>query len=133
MSHVTLTQTANIDHPTLEHTALALEQNRGALEVLNAELTRKAEASTLSASEALFKARVAAARAAIEDYLAFLANLKAGLEKGEARSFRIGKELYAQKFAYDIQSGYTVEQLYRMAKAEKASIHERMELMARVL
>ena len=30
-----------------------------------------------------------------------------------ARSFRIGRELYAQKFAYDIQSRYSVEELSR--------------------
>jgi len=38
-----------------------------------------------------------------------------------------------QKFAHDIQSRYSVEELYAMAKAEKASLHDRMELMARVL
>jgi uncharacterized protein (DUF885 family) len=124
----------NIDHPTLEHTTLALERNQAALDVFNEELIQKVDASTLSPSDkALFKTRVAAARAAISDYVAFLVGLKTNLEKGGARNFRIGRELYAQKFAYDIQSGYTMDQLYEMAKAEKASLHERMELMARVL
>jgi len=125
---------ANIDRPTLEHTTLALEQNQAALDVFNDALLQKVEASTLSASDkVLFKTRVEAARGAIADYVAFLASLKVKLEKNGARSFRIGKELYAQKFRYDIQSAYTIEQLYQMARAEKASLHERMELMARVL
>jgi len=125
---------SNIDNPTLEHTTLALERNQAALDVFNDELLTRVDASTLSPSDkTLFKTRVIAARAAINDYVAFLAGLKAKLEKNGARSFRIGKTLYAQKFAYDIQSGYTVEQLYQMAKAEKASLHDRMELMARVL
>ena len=125
---------ASIDRPTLEHTTLAIEQNEGALGVFNDELLRKVESSALNPSaKALFATRTAAARAAIADYVAFLSDLKAKLEKGDARSFRIGKDLYAQKFAFDIQSRYTAEQLYRMAKAEKASLHERMELMARIL
>jgi uncharacterized protein (DUF885 family) len=125
---------ASVDRPTLEDTTRALDQNRAALDVFDDELRRRVEASGLSASDkALFNSRVVAARAAIADYVAFLAELKANLEKGGARSFRIGKELYTQKFARDIQSRYSVDELYAMAKAEKASLHDRMELMARVL
>jgi uncharacterized protein (DUF885 family) len=125
---------ASVDRPTLEDTTRALDQNRAALDVFDDELQKRVEASGLSASDkALFASRVAAARAAIADYVAFLAELKATLEKGGARSFRIGLELYAQKFARDIQSRYSVDELYTMAKAEKASLHDRMELMARVL
>lgn len=125
---------ASIERPTLEDTTRALDQNRAALDVFDDELLRKVEASGLSAPEkALFEERVVAARAAIAGYVAFLADLKAKLERGGARSFRIGRELYAQKFAHDIQSRYSVEELYAMAKGEKASLHDRMELMARVL
>lgn len=125
---------ANLDHPTLEHTMLAIEQNQGALDVFGDELMSKVESSNLSRSDKdLLMARAAAAKAAIADYIAFLTSLKARLDKGGGRNFRIGKDLYAQKFAYDIQSGYTVEQLYQMATVEKASLHERMEVMARGL
>ena len=125
---------ANIDRPTLENTTLALDQNRSALAVFDDELLKKVDGSGLSASDkTLFASRVTAAKAAIVDYVAFLAELKAKLERGGARSFRIGKELYAQKFAHDIPSRYSVSELYAMAKAEKASLHDRMELMARVL
>lgn len=125
---------ANIERPTLEHTTIAIEQNKGAVGVFDDELLKKVDASKLSKSDkALFRTRVEAAKAAITDYVAFLTALKPKLEAGGARSFRIGKDLYAAKFGHDIQSSFSADQLYAMAKAEKASLHDRMELLARVL
>jgi uncharacterized protein (DUF885 family) len=125
---------ANIEKPTLEHTVLAIEQNQGALGVFDDELLKKVDASKLSKSDkALFRTRMDAAKAAITDYVAFLTAMRPALEAGGARNFRIGKELYAAKFSHDIQSGFTAEELYAKAKAEKASLHDRMELLARVL
>ena len=125
---------ASLSRPTVEDTAIAIEQNRNGLEVFDEGLMRKVQSSGLTDSEkALFAVRVAAARAAIADYVSFLADLKPKLEQGGGRSFRIGKELYAQKFAYDLQSGFTVTELYDKARAEKAALHDRMELLARIL
>ena len=57
---------ANIADPTLEHTQLAILQNRGALTVLGPELARKVETSGLSPAEkSLFAQRLEAARGAI--------------------------------------------------------------------
>jgi len=81
----------------------------------------------------LFKVRVAAARTAIQSYVDFLTDHAAKLKQGGARSIRIGKELYAQKYAFDLQSGYTAEQLYEKALAEKASMLDRMEKTSREL
>jgi uncharacterized protein (DUF885 family) len=125
---------ASIAGPTLEHTELAIRQNKGALTVFGADLMKKVESSGLSAQEkALFAQRVDAARTAINDYLAYLGALEAKLKAGPARGFRIGKALYEQKFAYDIQSGFTAEQLYRRALADKAALHDAMEKLAREL
>lgn len=125
---------ANLEHPTLVHTELALEQNQGALGVFADELRTQVDGSKLSAAEkAAFHQRVAAAKTAITGYIEFLTALKEKLKKGEERSFRIGKQLYAQKFAYDIGSGYTAAELYVKAKAEKAALHDRMEKLARTL
>ena len=125
---------ANIERPTLEHTVIAIEQNKGALGVFDDEMLKKVDASKLSKSDkALFRTRVDAAKAAISDYVAFLTAMRPSLEAGGARSFRIGKDLYAAKFGHDIQSSFSAEQLYAKAKAEKASLHDRMELLARVL
>jgi uncharacterized protein (DUF885 family) len=125
---------ANIQDPTLEHTELAIQQNKGTLGVFGDELLKKVEASGLSKREKeLFTERVAGAKTAINDYLAYLADLKVKLEQGGARSFRIGRELYEQKFAHDIQSGFTATELYQKALAEKARLHDEMEKLAREL
>jgi uncharacterized protein (DUF885 family) len=125
---------ASLGTPTLEHTRLAILQNRGALEVFGDPLLARVDGSALDAAEkALFRERVASARKAIAEYLTFLVELEGRLAKGGARSFRIGKELHAAKFTSDIQSSFTADELHRMALAEKASLHDRMELLARVL
>ena len=125
---------ANVSDPTLEHTQLALRQNKGSLAVFGPQLMKKVDASGLGAEErALFARRLDAAKAATGDYIAWLTALETKLEAGPARSFRIGKALYEQKFAYDIQSGFTAGQLYRRALAEKARLHDAMEIRAREL
>jgi len=126
----------NIASPTREHTQLAIEQNHGALAVFGAELDRTIASSGLSTAERrALTDRLAAARGAIEGYVAWLETLDAELASGAepARSFRLGRDLYAQKFAFDIQSGETAEALYERAVAEKASLLQRMALLADLL
>ena len=119
---------ASISDPTAEHIELALRQNRGAARIFGDELMKKVDASGLSGEEkALFKQRADASKAAIDGYIAYLGTLQG------TRSFRIGPALYQQKFAYDIQSGFTAEELYRRALAEKAALHDAMEKRAREL
>jgi uncharacterized protein (DUF885 family) len=127
---------ANVATPTREHTQLAIEQNRGALEVFGAELERAIESAGLTREErAIFAERLTAARAAIEDYVAWLEALDARLASGAtpARSFRLGSELYAEKFAFDIQSGDSAEALYERAVAEQRRLLTRMSLLAELL
>jgi len=126
----------NIESPTREHTRLAIDQNRGALGVFGPDLEHTLEMSGLSAAErSSFNRRLAAARAAIDDYVRWLEALDARLASGAvaARSFRLGAELYAPKFAYEIQSGDTAEALYSRALAEKDALHARMTLLAGLL
>lgn len=125
---------ASIANPTLEHTQLAVQQNKGTLGIFGDELAQKVAVSGLSADEKqLFATRLAATKAAISDHVAWLMKQEAALKQGGARSFRIGAALYEQKFAYDIQSGYTAQQLYERARAEKARLHDQMEKLAREL
>jgi hypothetical protein len=126
----------NIASPTREHTQLAIEQNRGALAVFGAELDATLANSGLSAAERrTFSARVAAARVAIEGYVAWLEALDIKLASGAepARSFRLGRDLYAQKFAFDIQSGETAGALYERAVLERDNLLRRMSLLADLL
>lgn len=117
----------NIAEPTMEHTELAIAQSQGAFSVLNDDLLAKVNASGLTdADKQLFASRLAAAKQAINGYIAYLNNLKSVLEQNGARSFRIGEALYEQKFAYDIQAGMTGKELYQKALVDKANVQSEM-------
>ena len=120
---------ANIDRPTLEHTQLAITQNQGALTVLDEGLMVRVNDSGLSASErAQFELSLNAARAAIGDWIDWLGKRYDELEaSGEARPFRIGAELYEQKFAHDIQASFTAAELYQRALEEKDRLLAEMD------
>ncbi|MEM7357988.1 MAG: DUF885 domain-containing protein [Pseudomonadota bacterium] len=113
--------------PTPEHTDLAIQQNRGALGVFAKIIPEKIALSTLSEQQRrLLAKRLDAATDAIESYIAWLEAKKVTFSQGDVRSFRIGTELYEQKFKYDIVSDYTAVELYQKAIAEKERLHARM-------
>lgn len=125
---------ASIRRPTREHTQLAIQQNRGVLQLFGDELLAQVEGSALDDREkAVFRERVAATRTAVEGYVAWLTELEPTLTPDYARSFRLGRELYEPKFAYDIQSGFTIEQLYERAQGAKERLLVDMEKHARTL
>ncbi len=117
----------NIVEPTLEHTQLAVMQNQGAFSVFSDELLTTVKQSGLTDEEkALFTQRFNLVTAAINQHIEWLKNLESKLEQEGARSFRIGEELYEQKFAFDIQAGMTGKALYEKALADKANIQAEM-------
>jgi uncharacterized protein (DUF885 family) len=122
----------NITIPTMEHTELAIVQNKGALAVFSDDLLKKVADSGLTAPQkALFKTRVADAKTAINGYIAFLQDLTLQLKSnGNARSFRLGSKLYTQKFAYDIQSSYSAKEIYQKAKQDKNDVLIKMAKLA---
>lgn len=125
---------ANIKQPTREHTQLAIQQHQGALALLGDELLAKVAKSGLSPDEqAQFRTRVADARKATEGYIAWLTELEPSLTPDYASSFRLGRERYVQKYAYDIQSGLTIEQLYERARAAQERLTADMEARSRAL
>jgi uncharacterized protein (DUF885 family) len=126
----------NIANPTREHTRLAIEQNQGALDVLGEGLEERIAAASLTASErAVFMQRLTGARSAIESYVAWLQALEVKLASGEVvpRDFRLGRELYERRFALEVQTGDTAEQLYQRALEEKERLLTRMGLLADLL
>lgn len=124
----------SIKNPTHEHTQLAIEQNLGAKGVFGDELRKKVQASGLSEHEKkTFETRLDAALAAIDGYVAWLRELDKSLAQGNARSFRLGRELYEKKFAFDIQTGDTPEGLYKKAVREKENLHARMTMLTDAL
>ncbi|MBC7454356.1 MAG: DUF885 domain-containing protein [Massilia sp.] len=122
---------ASIVNPTHEHTRLALAQAPGTMTLL-ADLGKAAQESILTAPEkAIFAQRIANAGTALIGYIDFLAALdKTGQEQHTARSFRIGKDLYDAKFAFDIASASSAEQTYRKALAAREDLLLRMNGLA---
>lgn len=122
----------SIRNPSREHTRLAIEQNQGALDVFGADLDKQIAGSGLSTDErALFKRRIAAARGAIEKYVGGLETLDKQLaHSGNARSFRLGRELYDSKFAFANPGGGRAEALYASAQGERERVLGKMAALA---
>ncbi len=122
---------ASIVNPTHEHIELALQQAPGVMVVL-ADLGKAAQDSILNQGEKnLFAGRIAAAGNALIGYIDFLTDLdKQQQAAGTARSFRLGKALYEQKFGYDIQAGVSAEQMYQKALVAREELLARMDALA---
>ena len=122
---------ASITTPTREHTQLAIAQAPGTMVIL-ADLGKAAQESILTTQEkAIFAQRLANAGSALLGYMEFLNGIeKRQAANGQARPFRIGKALYEQKFALDIQSSNSAEQTYRKALATREELLTRMDAVS---
>jgi uncharacterized protein (DUF885 family) len=122
---------ANISNPTREHTQLAIAQAPGVIGLL-ADLDKQAQASILTSIEKqLFAQRVSQARMAVEGYAAWLGELDKNMaQAGGGRSFRIGRDLYEAKFAFDIQAGSSGEQTYHKALAAREQLLANMDRLS---
>ncbi|MRW84415.1 DUF885 family protein [Pseudoduganella sp. FT26W] len=121
---------ANIVNPTREHTRLAIAQAPG-VQALLAEVDKVAQASILTPVEKQqYTQRVNAALMAVDGYVAFLTEMDKQMDSRGRRTFRLGKELYEQKFAYDIQSGSTAEQTYQKALAAREELLANMDKLS---
>ena len=125
----------NINRPTLVHTSLAIDQNKGSVGIFEKDLIDSLAKSHLSdAEKAEIQSKAKAAVGAIKNYVAWLENdVKPKLNEQTARSFRIGKDLYDKKFAFDLQSGFTPEQIYEKALKRKDELHTEMAKLAKQL
>ena len=125
---------ASLVNPTHEHTLLAIAQAPGTMTVL-ADLGKAAQESILTVQEkAIFAQRIANAGTALIGYIDFLAALdKTQQQQHSARSFRLGKELYEAKFAFDIQSASSAEQTYQKALVAREDLLVRMNALADAL
>jgi len=118
---------ANLTRPTMEHLELGYNQNQGALGILGESLLDSISGSTLSdAKKETLITRVQASKEAVSNYIASLEKLKVDFADGKAESPRIGKVLFDKKYALEINSDYTAEEIYNKALKEKKKIHEQM-------
>ncbi|WP_373992193.1 DUF885 domain-containing protein [Duganella sp. BuS-21] len=121
---------ANIVNPTREHTRLAIKQAPG-VQTLLIEVDKAAQASILTTVEKQqFTQRVNAALSAVDSYVAFLTEMDKQMDTRGRRTFRLGKDLYEKKFAYDIQAGSTAEQTYQKALAAREELLANMDKLS---
>lgn len=117
----------NIKNPTVEHTKLAIDQNIGGSSVFERDLGDALSKSHLSETEkSEIQKRAAESMKAIKDFADWLGKMK----NDSPRSFRLGKDLYAKKFEFNLQSGYTPEQIYKKAVEHKKELHAQMFTLA---
>ena len=120
----------NIKNPTIEHTQLAIDQNLGGISVFEVDLQNALNKSNFDEGEK--KSIVSAAKTAataIKDFTEWLQKM----DNKTPRSFRLGAELYAKKFEFDIQSGYSAAEIYEKALSRKKELHEKMFELANKL
>lgn len=116
-----------ITTPTLEHTELAIQQNKGALGVFNKDIPMSLEKSSLSEAEkAAINSKLDLAVVAISGYINWLQEKKEKIADGSARDFRIGAEFYEKKFKYDIFSDYSGKESFDKAVKAKQDLHVNM-------
>lgn len=114
---------ANIKNPAIEYVQLAIEQNEGSLSIFENDYVDSVKAlHYYPEHEQLLLKRGKDAVAAIKSYIQFLKDFK----NDTPRSYRLGSELYADKFKFDIQSQYTSDEMYSAALLRKDYLHNEM-------
>lgn len=117
----------NLKQSTTEHLQLAIDQNEGSLSIFEQDFIDSLKVLKLSKEkEKTYLERNNKAIQAIKDYIQFLKAFK----NDNPRSFRLGNELYSKKFDFEIQSQYTVEEIYAAAIERKTYLHSEMEKLA---
>lgn len=115
----------NIDRPTKQHLDLAILQNNGSLyifETLIPDSVAKLNDPKFSDS---IKVPLLTATQAIKRYVNYLQKYEQK-PNAQFRDFRIGKETFARKFNFEIQSRYRAEEIYTRALKRKDELHNEM-------
>jgi uncharacterized protein (DUF885 family) len=116
--------------PTKEHILLAIRQNQGGLSVFGKTLTDSINASQLNNTEKKeLQQNTVKTIKAINAYIDALKTILA-TKDFKYRNFRIGKELYAEKFNYDLVTDFTPEQVYEKAIMDKQICTQKMYRIA---
>jgi len=117
---------AQLKNPTKEHVELAIKQNLGGISLFGASLTDSIKSSGLSEVEKQeLKQNIDKTTKAINEYVTALKGILA--DKNYAfRDFKIGKEMFSEKFKYDLATDFTPIQVYEKATADKQFYHSKM-------
>ena len=119
-----------LHNPTHEHLEMAISQNQGGLAVFGKALEDSINASHLSAEEKnTLQQNISKTKKAISDFADSL-SLIANNKNYTFRDFRIGTELFTEKFKYDLATDLTPAQIYETANADKKMYHQKMYRLA---
>lgn len=119
-----------IRNPVPELTTLTIDQLNGGLGVFNKDFADSLKKTKIpEATQKLMLARAKQAADAIKGFTDWLANLKSP----KPRSFRLGQELYQDKFKYEIQSALTAQQVFNAATDRKKFLHHEMGKLSKAL
>ena len=120
----------NLHNPTIEHTQLAIDQNLGGVSVFTSDVLVSLDKSKLAQNEkdSILKYSKVAAES-VKEYASFLQKFN----NPTPTDFRLGKDLYIRKFDLDIQSGYSVDAIFKKAQAHKIDLHSKMFALAEKL
>ncbi len=126
---------SSLKRPTLEHTQLAIIQNKGAAAIFGKAMLDSVATSTLKPNEkVILEQRILTAKLAIDGYVSYLQEeLLPKLKTKNGNSYQIGKELFEQKFQQEIQASNSSEESYRKALARKKMLHGQMAKLSEQL
>ncbi|MDR6940480.1 DUF885 domain-containing protein [Mucilaginibacter pocheonensis] len=119
-----------IKNPVAELTSLAIEQNLGGLDVIEKDFADSLKKTNIpKAEQKQMTDRAALCAQAIKGYADWLKALK----NDHPRSFRLGKDLYEDKFKYEIVAANTGQQVFNAAVKRKKYLHGQMAKLSRQL
>ncbi len=119
-----------VKNPVTDLTNLAEDQLLGGVGVFEKDFTDSLKKTNIpQAEQKLMLDRAHLSAETVKAFAEWLKNLK----NDKPRSFRLGRELYDEKFKYDIQSESTPQQIYNAAVERKKHIHHEMAQISKKL
>jgi hypothetical protein len=112
-----------LKNPAVELTNLAIEQHLGGVGVFETDFADSLKKTNIpEATKKLMLDRAKLSADAVRGYADFLKTMK----NDKPRSFRLGKDLYEDKFKYEIQATETAQQIFNAAVDRKVYMHHEM-------
>lgn len=119
-----------VKNPVPELTDLAIDQLTGGAGIFEKDFADSLKKSGIT--EAVQKTMLDRAKLSADAIKGFAAWLKT-IKSDKGRSFRLGKDLYEDKFKHDIQSALTPQQMFNAAMERKKLVHREMIKLSKTL
>ena len=119
-----------IKNPVPELADQAIEQQTGGISIIEKDFLDSLKKSNIpGAEQKKMTERANASAEIIKTYITWLKDLK----NDHPRSFRLGKDLYEDKFKFETQSAYSAQQIFNAANDRKKQVHHEMAKLSRQL